>query len=552
MEFPIFQHELRNVLRNWRAWLLLLAAAVVPAALVLSRWPETATVDLSGVQAQQVFRVFAYGLLVVVVLLVPAFPAVSIVREKLRGTLALLLNSPLSPASIFWGKWCGLLAFVAVLLSMSLPAAAAAYAMGGISVTGQILPLFLVLVAVLVQYTALALFISSRAQSIDSSLRITYAAVLFLVVVTLGPHYFLRGQPGALPMAAEYLRCLSPVPAVMELAGHRDVGSFGIVENAETRARFLGLAVAATVVFATLTIRHLKSFLLDRPRPAGRVTDDRPAGQRTVRRVVFVVDPQRRKRPIPRWVNPVMAKEFRTRRFGRTHWLARLVAASAVISLLLTYAATTGTLDWGVETIGGIMVVLQVALVVIVTPSLAASLISGERESGGWDLLRMTPLSATSIVVGKLASVLLTLALVLFATLPGYLVMIWIHPPLRWQVWQVLISLAWMALFATLLSAAVSSCCRRAASATTLAYGLLGGICFGTLVMWLGHGTTFGRRVVESVLKVNPLAAALNIIEAPGFAEYQLVPANWWWMTTLSLLCGVIVVVRTWRLTRSW
>jgi ABC-type transport system involved in multi-copper enzyme maturation permease subunit len=477
---------------------------------------------------------------------------VSIVREKLRGTLALLLNSPLSPASIFWGKWCGLLAFVAVLLSMSLPAAAAAYAMGGISVTGQILPLFLVLVAVLVQYTALALFISSRAQSIDSSLRITYAAVLFLVVVTLGPHYFLRGQPGALPMAAEYLRCLSPVPAVMELAGHRDVGSFGIVENAETRARFLGLAVAATVVFATLTIRHLKSFLLDRPRPAGRVTDDRPAGQRTVRRVVFVVDPQRRKRPIPRWVNPVMAKEFRTRRFGRTHWLARLVAASAVISLLLTYAATTGTLDWGVETIGGIMVVLQVALVVIVTPSLAASLISGERESGGWDLLRMTPLSATSIVVGKLASVLLTLALVLFATLPGYLVMIWIHPPLRWQVWQVLISLAWMALFATLLSAAVSSCCRRAASATTLAYGLLGGICFGTLVMWLGHGTTFGRRVVESVLKVNPLAAALNIIEAPGFAEYQLVPANWWWMTTLSLLCGVIVVVRTWRLTRSW
>jgi hypothetical protein len=81
MEFPIFQHELRNVLRNWRAWLLLLAAAVVPAALVLSRWPETATVDLSGVQAQQVFRVFAYGLLVVVVLLVPAFPAVSIVRE---------------------------------------------------------------------------------------------------------------------------------------------------------------------------------------------------------------------------------------------------------------------------------------------------------------------------------------------------------------------------------------------------------------------------------------------------------------------------------------
>lgn len=552
MEFPILQRELLNVLRNWRSWLLLVAAAVVPATLVLSRWPATATVDLSGVQAQQVFRVFAYGLLIMIVLLVPAFPAVSIVREKLRGTLALLLNSPLSPASIFWGKWCGLLLFVVLLVALSLPAAAAAYAMGGISFTSQVLPLFLVLVAVLVQYTALALFISSHAQSIDSALRITYAAVLFLVIVTLGPHYFFRGQPGLLAEAGEFLRCLSPVPAVMELVGHGDVGSYGIVENPATLLRFLGLAAGATAILAGLTIWHLKSYLLDRPRPAGVVTNERPFGQQTVRRFFFLVDPQRRKQPIPRWVNPVMAKEFRTRRFGRTHWLMRLVAASAVISLLLTYAATTGTLNWGVETIGGIMVVLQVALVVIVTPSLAASLISGELESGGWDLLRMTPLSATSIVLGKLASVLWTLALVLVATLPGYLVMIWIHPPLRWQIWQVLISLAWMAVFATLLSAAVSSCCRRAAPATTLAYGLLGSICFGTLILWLGHGTTFGRRVVEAVLKTNPLAAALNIIEAPGFADYQLVPANWWWMTAMSLVCGLIVIVRTWRLTRSW
>ena len=151
---------------------------------------------------------------------------------------------------------------------------------------------------------------------------------------------------------------------------------------------------------------------------------------------------------------------FRTRRFGR-FWLLRLVAVSAIVSLLLTYAATSGTIDWGVETIGGIMVVLQVALIIVLTPSLGASLISAERESGGWELLRMTPLSAASILLGKLASVLLTLLLLMLATLPGYLVMIWIHPPLRWQVWQALICLAWMALLAMLLSAAVGSLCRR-------------------------------------------------------------------------------------------
>ncbi len=173
-------------------------------------------------------------------------------------------------------------------------------------------------------------------------------------------------------------------------------------------------------------------------------------------------------------MNPVMVKEFRTRRFGRTHWLLRLVCVAAVTSLLLTYAATTGTIDWGVQMIGGIMVVFQVALIVVITPSLAANLISAERESGGWNLLMMTPLSAASILTGKLASVLLTLVLVLFATLPGYIVMIWIHPPLRWQVSQVLICLGWMTLFAMLLSAAVSSLCRRAATATTISYALVG------------------------------------------------------------------------------
>src|SRR5207302_5673962 len=111
----------------------------------------------------------------------------------------------------------------------------------------------------------------------------------------------------------------------------------------------------------------------------GHITDDRHVAIRTARRFLFLVDPQRRSRGIGPFVNPVMVKEFRCRRFGRLHWLLRLIAACAVLSLALTYATTSGTLDWGVETIGGIMVFMQVALFVLITPSLAAGLISGER-----------------------------------------------------------------------------------------------------------------------------------------------------------------------------
>jgi ABC-type transport system involved in multi-copper enzyme maturation permease subunit len=366
----------------------------------------------------------------------------------------------------------------------------------------------------------------------------------------LGPHLFLQGKAGLYPYLAEWLRCVSPIPAVMEILGHGDVGARGLVAVSGVPGRYLVGAVASSALMMAFTIVHLNHRIFDRSRAQGRITDDRSLVVRLIRRMMFLVDPQRRKRVIGPFTNPVMVKEFRCRRFGRIHWVLRLVAACAVISLGLAYLTTAGTLDWGVETIGGIMAMLQVALIVLITPSLAGGLISSERESGGWELMRMTPLSATTIVTGKLMSVLLTLGLILFATLPGYLVVIAIKPELWGQVSRVLVCLVLTALFAMLLSAAISSLFRRTAVATTVAYSLLVFVCGGTLLFWLGRDAPFGRGTVEAVLTINPLAAALGMINMRGFAEYDLLPANWWIIGYASAFFLLILVVQTWRLTR--
>src|SRR5689334_9824359 len=128
---PIIRRELLDVLRTRKAIALQLSLALGCALLVLVRWPSGVTTDLSGARAQQVLRVFGYGLLAGILLIVPASPATALVREKVRGTLALLLNSPLPPWSIYLGKLGGALGFAAVLLVMTLPAAAACYALGG-------------------------------------------------------------------------------------------------------------------------------------------------------------------------------------------------------------------------------------------------------------------------------------------------------------------------------------------------------------------------------------------------------------------------------------
>ena len=212
-----------SVLR--KAFCIQIAAALFYSLLVLVRWPTDARVGISGTQAQEVFRVFSYGLTAILLLVVPAFSATTLVREKNQGTLALLFNTPMRPWSIYLGKLLGVLGFALLLVALSLPAAAACYAMGGLSLVGQVCLLYAIAVVAALQSCALGLFVSSRAGTADAALRYTYGLVLLVSVLTLGPHLFLQSKPGTLPRAAEWLRCVSPVAAVMEIVGQGDVAA---------------------------------------------------------------------------------------------------------------------------------------------------------------------------------------------------------------------------------------------------------------------------------------------------------------------------------------
>ena len=107
MNNPIVHREVLGFLRSWWAPAVQIIPAVVLSALVLVRWPSDAQISLEGSQARDVFQLFGYGSLALVMLLVPIFPATTLVRERRQGTLALLLNSPMSNWSIYGGKLLG-------------------------------------------------------------------------------------------------------------------------------------------------------------------------------------------------------------------------------------------------------------------------------------------------------------------------------------------------------------------------------------------------------------------------------------------------------------
>ena len=546
---PVVRREFFGILRSPKAFATLAALTIAFSVAVLMRWPDDATVDLSGSQSMQVFRVFAYGLLAGVVFLVPAFPATSIVNEKNSGTLALLLNSPLSGGSIYTGKLAGVMLFALLVLLASLPGAAACYAMGGIDLASGLGLFYLVLLLLVIQYATLGMMISSYVSSSDAGVRLTYSVVFAMFLLTLIPGAFFPGGSGLMGTLAWWCRAVSPLPVVMEILGQGGYGSRGLMAQS-TAVPFIVITLISSLVFAGVTLSRLNHRIFDKSKSQGLITDDRTALARVIRRILFVVDPQRRKAGIPWYLNPVMVKEFRCRKFGRSQWLFRLVAVCALVSMVLTFAAATSVTSWGVQTIGGLMVVLQVILIVVLTPSLTSGLISGERDGGGWELLRLTPLSAFKIVRGKLLSVLWTLLLVLLATLPGYLVMIYIRPQMWVQVNLVLICLAWTVVFTIAISAAVGSLFRYTAVATTATYVVVMAVFLVPLLVWLGRDSPFGFNTVEKTLLINPVGAALSVIETPGFQAYQLLPAAWYVAGGVSAVMFLVFGLQVWRLTR--
>ncbi|MFM2216260.1 MAG: hypothetical protein RL240_578 [Planctomycetota bacterium] len=543
---PILRRELSTRLRSPKALLAIALVAIISCGLVLMRWPSEATIDLVSQGAVQVFQPVSYAIAIAIMMLIPAFPATAIVSERKRGTLTLLLNSPTKPLSIYLWKLFANVLLGILIFSVSLPAIFACYAMGGISISSHILPLLCVLLGMAFQYSALGLWVSSRSQSTDAALRWTYGILLFLVVLSIGPSVLVGKLTGFKATVAQLLTTLSPIPALQQITGAQ--GQSQAIGISTGWVEYLGMSIVTTIGFAIATLLKLDPLLLDRARPAGKVIETKQSSW--LRRLSYLVDPQRRKSGIPFWLNPVMVKEFRTRKFGRLHWLLRLIALGAVVSLLLTVVAATGTVNWGVERIAASMVLMQVGFLLLLGPSLGANLIASEVESGGWQLLRASPISPWRILSGKLLSTFLTLLLLLFATLPGYVMMSYIQPAVGGQVGNVIISLLIATVMVTIISACVSAYSKSSAVATATSYAILLTLFAGTLLVWLGRGNPFGPLVVERTLLFNPAATALSEMKAPGFESYQLTPNGWYVGGIVCLIGFVVLIFRVHRLTR--
>jgi ABC-type transport system involved in multi-copper enzyme maturation permease subunit len=189
----------------------------------------------------------------------------------------------------------------------------------------------------------------------------------------------------------------------------------------------------------------------------------------------------------------VAGQEFRVRlRTGRWRWLlGAWVATVALFTLLLTLALD-GTQDpHGVPLFGGLMLFV-LGLVLVVTPSLTAQSINGDRERGTLAALQVTRLSASEIALGKLlaswgvglGALALTLPFVGWAMAEGGVTV--------GQVAVVLIVVSLLIGVVCAVSQALSALLARSITSALLSYVTVFALTVGTMIAFVFAGVLAG------------------------------------------------------------
>jgi ABC-type transport system involved in multi-copper enzyme maturation permease subunit len=226
---PIVAKELRSRMRGWHAAVLLTAYLCAVGGLGCLVYSDEIGISTNvvaiGSIGGTIFKVLAATVLVTVALVAPGLVGPAISGEREHQTLDLLLVTPLRPARIVIGKLVAALAFVVLLVVVSLPLLSVALLLGGVPLSEVLEALALTLVFAFT-LGALSMLFSVVLRRVTASTVVSYLAMLALA---LGP----------IASGALYQRIAYPDGGVSRLAALVDsvsppVGAASLLDSNES------------------------------------------------------------------------------------------------------------------------------------------------------------------------------------------------------------------------------------------------------------------------------------------------------------------------------
>jgi ABC-type transport system involved in multi-copper enzyme maturation permease subunit len=281
--------------------------------------------------------------------------------------------------------------------------------------------------------------------------------------------------------------------------------------------------------------------------------------------------------------NPVLIRELRGRIRGNRALLILVIYLSIIAAVtLLVYAAAASSFSSGIgdpEAGRGIgkaifITVMTVSLiqVCVITPSLTAGSIAGERERQTYDLLMTTLLSPLQIVLGKLSSALAFALLLIFSSLPIAGISLLFGGVSAAELVIGIVGLVMTAVCYAAVGLFWSAAMRTTLAATVMAQGsiilLLLGIPFLFVISsllvgaWSDMSSPVYILIVGLLLSMHPFTAlgisAATIasgedalmVSIPSLQGDLLLPSPWLVYLVISLLLTILMLLLTVRMVR--
>ena len=269
---PVLVKEFRTRMRGARAYWLLLAYTLLLAGVAALMYfsHETSMAQGSGTltvnadSARELGRNIYYFVFIaqaiMVALITPALTSGSVTIEREQRSYELLVTTPLKPVDIIRGKMTAAVAFVVLLLTVSLPVASLSFLVGGVSPT-EVFCSYLILALSAFVYGALGIFWSATLRSTAVATVVTYLTVVAFFLVTVIPTTFGGASgPNAEPMMP--FKSVNPIAATMH--GVQAEYLFAIQIPSWVFGALLNLLLG--LVITTAAMDRLEHF--DPPKPA--------------------------------------------------------------------------------------------------------------------------------------------------------------------------------------------------------------------------------------------------------------------------------------------
>lgn len=379
------------VMRGLYAGLLfILLATAWQAILGFQQFQPLADVALFNAN---IFPLFAYVQLALVLFAASLYGANAISHEKDRRTFVLLLVTRLSDTEIVRDKFLSAVLQVAVGLLAAAPVFFLSALLGGVA-PGQIVALGLVTAGAALVAAATGTLIATWREKTFQSVALTMLAVsLALLAVEVIAAAGGDRNVGDKPLA-DWLALVSPVRAIGNVT---NPSSSRLVDLVGPSLVYFTVAVFGAGLLLTTAIVGLRRW---NPRGEPIQQPDSLIKRQEGATAAPVKDSAR-----PVWSNPVLWREIRTRAYGTRPVLVKagyaLVVAILLVGLWQSEPPSDPRLAIGVARY--LLPVCVLSLLLVNTQSVTS--VTSERDIKAIDLLLATDLSPREFLFGKLAGV---------------------------------------------------------------------------------------------------------------------------------------------------